>query len=491
MKRLYIHIGMPKTGSSAIQAMLAYNQKVINNFNYSYPWHPGFGQAFNTSAGNARIFSKWIVDQDINTFTSKLMEITEENVILSSEVLFHTLRLHPEKFAKLLKGFDYKIICYVRKIDDLVDSCINQLVKNHNLTSYDNINKIIEEHNYSKVLINASKFICKSKFIVRPYDTELFKNRNIIDDFFECINLKEITNSDSEEIKMPTEIINPSLSPESLEFRRYLNKTKFEDKFNVDKFKINNLLATYSVEKNKTKYNILSIEQRKSIFDSYSNDEIELNNHFFSSKKRIFNSPTNKERDIIKTKNIEDLLYYLKEKKLPHFDAIPSLEKKRTFNDFKEIKTALDKIKNEDKHILLSALKNKLQPIKSICHYNFYSNVVRVSRDTNFSTNESYIELTSTGKDPFFITKLIPIDNIKPLQIDILIESDVESTFEVRYQTNNDPVFNRKKIVSKKVNIGMNYISLTIKDHDKNGKFRFDPIKEIGNLKIFNINILQ
>jgi len=279
-KMLYVHIGMPKTGSSAIQALFACNADVLSKYNYVFPWHPGFGQSFQTSAGNATKLHHWVINNQIEDFENAINQLTEKNIILSSEVLFHTARLHPEIFSKMIENFDFKIICYIRKIDDLIDSCVNQLVKNHNFTSYENLISIVDDHDYASTLINLTQFISKDKISIRLYDRESFTNNSIYEDILEAVELDCVTNM-SEMIE-PDKVINPSLSPEAFELRMLLNKLSIDETNGQEKYHFNGILAKYSVENKKDKFSILSFHEREKVFEYFKLKEIDLNKLFFN-----------------------------------------------------------------------------------------------------------------------------------------------------------------------------------------------------------------
>jgi hypothetical protein len=219
IKKLYIHVGMPKTGSSAIQAFLALNFEFLAKNNMVYPWHPGFGQAFQTSSGNAHQLHDLIINSNYDHFSNLMNDVKYEKVILSSEFLFHTIRLAPEKFAKFFEAYDIHVICYIRRIDDFLESCINQLIKNHGMIDYSNFDSIIDDHDYATTLIKLEKYIPIEKIIIRIYDVSNFTGGTIYSDFSSCLNLD--INDDI--LVYPDKQVNPSLNRNAFEFRRILN----------------------------------------------------------------------------------------------------------------------------------------------------------------------------------------------------------------------------------------------------------------------------
>lgn len=51
---IYLHIGLPKSGSSAIQFYLNEKACHLKDEGIIYPWEHGYPQLFNTSGGNVK-----------------------------------------------------------------------------------------------------------------------------------------------------------------------------------------------------------------------------------------------------------------------------------------------------------------------------------------------------------------------------------------------------------------------------------------------------
>jgi hypothetical protein len=266
---------MPKTGSSAIQALLALNPEYLLIKGYTFPAHQGFKQAFQTSAGNVPQMRHWIENENNQGFALFLQQSLTKKVILSSEILFTTLKNHPQKFAQLIKPYDYKIICYVRRMDELVESCINQQVKNHNLVDYSQANKIAETFNFYSCLSGAVKYIDQERIIIKNYDRDFFRNGNILLDFLSIFKLKN-----SKLLIYPEKQVNPSLNFSALELRRLLNRIQIDKTDLKLKYKINALLAKYSVEKIEPKTRVLSSNQKNELIKHFQSQSRQFANQF-------------------------------------------------------------------------------------------------------------------------------------------------------------------------------------------------------------------
>ncbi|MBL4660776.1 MAG: hypothetical protein JKY19_10500 [Alcanivoracaceae bacterium] len=276
-QQLYIHIGMPKTGSSAIQAFLALNESYLLRHGFSYPNHTGFKQAFQTSAGNVADMAKWIENGNHQAINVILSKTSTKNVILSSEILFIVLKNQPEKFAQYLQGRNYKIICYIREFTDLIESCINQQVKNHYRVDYSNVDNVVASFDYYKCLIKLDSHINIENIIVKKYGNEYFYKGNIYTDFMQTLGL-ELDDS----VVYPEKVVNPSLNRDALEFRIILNKSFFAKK-DVDlKYRLNGILAQYSVENNSEVSPLLNQLSRNALNSKYASKEKELAVKYFN-----------------------------------------------------------------------------------------------------------------------------------------------------------------------------------------------------------------
>ncbi|MBL4773155.1 MAG: hypothetical protein JKX98_06020 [Alcanivoracaceae bacterium] len=260
--------------------------------------------------------AKWIENENnfaINALLSKAADT--KNIILSSEILFLALKNYPEKFARFLQGRDYKIICYIREFADLIESCLNQQIKNHYRVDYSNIDNVAASFDYYSCLLKAGNYINDDRFIVKKYASEFFYKGNIYADFMHTLGL-ELDDS----VIYPEKVVNPSLNREALEFRIILNKSFFA-KENVDlKYRLNGILAKYSVENHedsnlKKRYQLLSPMLKDSITLKYAKKESELiAKYFIDSGNSLFNKKQVKyiQYDGLSTEVLSKLLSFIK-----------------------------------------------------------------------------------------------------------------------------------------------------------------------------------
>lgn len=132
-KKLFLHVGLNKTGSSALQSWLSNNNEELSQSDYHYPVTENKSAKFEISSGNGTMFDGYL---DGTIGQEKIIEnyfdTTLSNIIISKENFNFT-----EKKIKNLKSFcsqhslDLKVIVYVRDIYGWAYSIYVQVVKRH------------------------------------------------------------------------------------------------------------------------------------------------------------------------------------------------------------------------------------------------------------------------------------------------------------------------------------------------------------------------
>ena len=313
-KTIYIHIGTPKTGSSAIQAFLKLNADLLQEKGYLYPNPPEFGQPYQTSPGNAVFIKNLFDNNNYEEFKNTLSSFDKNvNIILSSESIANTINKHKDRFFKEIESYNYKIIVYLRRQDHHLSSMYNQLVKNHSFKK-NPLNLNVGKH--VKLVLSLADYTDISKVIVRPYEKEQFWQGNIFADFLNAIGL-ELT----DEYLMPERVVNPSLCFEALEFRKIINSFDIANDGLAARIPVNRILADYTVSKNLGEpfldNNILSTEERIKLIDSFAEDnakvaKIFLNRDNGSLFYEKLPEEDNNTKDLSIEKSIEICDYFLK-----------------------------------------------------------------------------------------------------------------------------------------------------------------------------------
>lgn len=208
-----IHIGPPKTGTSAIQKWLNENREFLNENGLFYPEHSL--DINGISSGN--LFSLYTpIDNDLVLDGNKLQLLKNSHtasgartLLLSSEFFFNCVEELAEVFPQAI------FIGYLRFPLDVAESSYNQGVKRHNEVRAFGLPSLPEAHQLN-TLDSVISVVGKQRFILRPYHDKCFVGGNLVEDFLSQINVAP-KNIDSMKI-------NTSYTLEGLEFKRWFNQ---------------------------------------------------------------------------------------------------------------------------------------------------------------------------------------------------------------------------------------------------------------------------
>jgi hypothetical protein len=214
VKKIFIHIGPPKTGSSAIQNWLCNNADYLSRQGIYYPTHDS--DVNKISSGNVLSIYDRQEDKSLEFNESKVTELLERfnngdwhTLLLSSEYFYNNC----EELSKIFQ--DAIFIAYIRSPLEFLESTYNQSVKRHG-----NTKEILLPKNLNGPVINRLEgfinTIGKDRFCLRCYLEEIFISNNIVRDFlsiFGVVDIPQVTN----------EKVNQSYSYEALELKRWLN----------------------------------------------------------------------------------------------------------------------------------------------------------------------------------------------------------------------------------------------------------------------------
>ncbi|MGN1131166.1 MAG: hypothetical protein ACI4Q8_07430 [Ruminococcus sp.] len=240
MPTLYLHIGMPKTGTSYIQKFLRVNGNVLKTKGYVFPIFPEVPNVL--PQRNARFLLHTYRDKNGKADKIKKREVwnsnfeyisqlfTEyDNMILSDESIWG-LNKKNKRFWKRLKkelnnrGIDCKIIAYLRRQDLFQQSHWAQIVQAYETCTFtEYINGVSKDRlDYYTRLNDIAKFMGKENIIVRVYEKQQWggTQNNLISDFFNAVGL-ELTD---DFVTPEKSVVNISISGKYLAFKRYMNR---------------------------------------------------------------------------------------------------------------------------------------------------------------------------------------------------------------------------------------------------------------------------
>jgi hypothetical protein len=227
---LFLHIGSRKTGTTALQEFFAANRTIMKKQGILYPddggtAHHRLAQSLLQDEGNPWWFPKNIGDS-AHEWKVLLRKLKASRNLISSEFFFRCKRRHILKIYDYTRAFDVKIVAYLRRQDEVIQSEYNQKVKGgprgvNKLTFDSFLSPKVDNwlFHYDKVLDQWADIFGKGNIIVRPYEKNQFYHGNIFEDFFHFILDSEIT-PDFTVIKDDP---NPRLHRVALEYKRLVN----------------------------------------------------------------------------------------------------------------------------------------------------------------------------------------------------------------------------------------------------------------------------
>lgn len=277
MKILYLHIGTPKTGTSAIQYFCIRNRDTLEKDGLYYP---DFGYHFNniSTDRNGAFYIANIYDAKNNHIEIEEDRIraegleklknyfeTHDRILLSDEGFWNHPKMTGTKDWSELLDFCHKInvhlkiIVYLRRQDEVIQSFWAQKVKERNLKK--SLSKYISSGQYTKFhldyyehLQEIASVVGKENIIVKIYEKGQYqgKSNTLISDFFSIFSIG-ISNGYVEENTQR----NLSLHGIYLESKRLLNISReFE---NRGRFLVKRLRDLQTLDKDHT--NLSKIKQ--------------------------------------------------------------------------------------------------------------------------------------------------------------------------------------------------------------------------------------
>lgn len=286
----FLHIGAPKTGSTALQEFLFENRETLSRKGWEYPDVSlrGFGHhdiAFLISGG----YPEWALSQE-RPLEDLLQELTNKikgksNVIISSENFY--LYPAPERMASVLTeaGFPFnsvKIIVYVRRQDEIHASWYNQAVKAQGYTGTikDCISETFDLWDYRARIDEWAHIFGEKNIIVRPYEYGTLEKNDIRLDFLKLLNIG------SENFDWPEKRINTRLNGDLLQFQSLINKLPLtipeKRRFHKE------LIALTAATRKMDLFDdppLLSPNEKKALLDAYTASNMQLSRNYLSKDK--------------------------------------------------------------------------------------------------------------------------------------------------------------------------------------------------------------
>ncbi len=215
-KKIVIHIGLQKTGSSSIQVMLASSESYLNTFGYTFPrlpepelpksrvWYSPFRH--NCIAGTYADFTSVFEKLNSNESDSFWNELNESSFvpILSAEEFSRQKNFTP--LAEALSGFSLHVIVYLRRQDRYIESLYNQRNKilfhrkdlscltedyltEKDLFEFIDISGYAQILDYANLVQRIQSQLQPHELTVRNFNRKSMINQDICADFLHALNM--------------------------------------------------------------------------------------------------------------------------------------------------------------------------------------------------------------------------------------------------------------------------------------------------------------
>lgn len=266
---LVLHIGMDKTGTTAIQSLLNENRSLLlKRHRLLYPrtgqWEDHSHHPFAFSIFGQHGFD---LSQLQGLFRSLKKESARAGrVLLSSECLFKApTREEFATFLEMVKDqFGHvRVIAYVRPQEDWVESRYKHAILSGAGIDLEALKKPFF-CDYLRYLDHWSDIVGVGNVTVRPFERVQFVGGNIYADFLALLGVPM-----EEDIRLPTAALNASLGLGCVEFKALCNDIGFHG---AEERRLNELLIEHTRRKRQTGHRdrLLSPTARRMLRESYA-----------------------------------------------------------------------------------------------------------------------------------------------------------------------------------------------------------------------------
>ncbi len=290
-KTLYFHIGLGKTGTTALQDFFWRNRKQLEKIGIDYPDYCVIAGAHHALSPHQPKFLRAIPFKPVDEWAPFIAQSEKKNILLSSELIAWTAASLIENYCnELEKYFEIKIIIYTRRQDELIMAAYNQQVKagGQKKTIHEILDKQIKRFDFKERIQLWADCVGEENVTIRPFERKQFYQGDIRLDFlhhvfgindFSGFELGEKGNS------------NPRLSMVTLEYKRLLNQL-FNDPEISNLY--NEVLLNYSAETDKSstqiysKNALLSPKDRLYILEQFQEYNDFLCKKYLTSSSKLF-----------------------------------------------------------------------------------------------------------------------------------------------------------------------------------------------------------
>ena len=277
MKKVFLHIGLHKTGSTSLQAFLHRNRNTLRDYGYLYP-QTGASSRFDCHHNLAWLLTNWSnkADPSLGTWKELHQEIDNTSlnkIIISSEEFEFVGMVH--KGIKCLKSelesYEVKIIIYIRRQDKRLEShyinCIKAGFYSGDILSF--CEKKRNTYDYYKLIEPWKQTFGIDNIIVRPLERTQIPS--IYNDFLKVIGITKHDNF----LEVEDQNIRPGIK--ELEIFKNINKLYNNQQLERKKYlkQINEFLNKHRAGDERS-YRLLSYSDSVKILEWYKQSNIKV-----------------------------------------------------------------------------------------------------------------------------------------------------------------------------------------------------------------------
>jgi hypothetical protein len=381
MKKIYLHIGMPKTGTTAIQLFLKDNERALKKHNIVFPqdyMNLNVKEEFELSCGNLANFFMGFSNDNRALKIKELHDKYEQDIIISSERIWSNFATQGDDFLKTLKSIcsdaEIIIIVYLRKQVDFFESmyleeikCWKEIRSIYEIERNSNYSLQLE---YVKLLAQLVELFGREQCNIRLYEKKEWKNQNLIEDFLDAIGIEDVN-----EFVFSSEKINFSLDKLASSLKRQINQTSYGPREISKTFLVPLLKSTQlHAENGRTEltYSYFSPDEKDEFMKQYGEENHFIAREFFG-RESIFegNSNVKKYEDASLQEIVEEMIYVFSSVEIENSVSIKKSQRRVNTVDKKieKLQTKLENVEKdlkEDLSIEKEEYRNEILELKNI-----------------------------------------------------------------------------------------------------------------------------
>lgn len=285
-KKVYLHIGSNKTGTTAIQLFLDTNELLLNRHGVHYCgigkiWNAHFPMAWELGCGKAP--ANYNVEENLWEKAELEFRTREENAFVISSENFILLKDMEKIYylKKLFNEYDVSIVLFIRRQDLWIESLYLQSIKMGNPVKKfkDYHNNCGQQLDYSKILQPWEEVFGPENIKIVNFDNTNVKS-NLIGTFLDIVS--------SVKIELPiikNKVANETITRELAEFLIQYNQFLLPQK----RLQLINFYNKFIKNKNSLNTKFLNKQARIDFLEKYKESNMSLSIKYFE-KSEIFDT---------------------------------------------------------------------------------------------------------------------------------------------------------------------------------------------------------